>query len=230
MGNMKLAEKWVRECAEHYRPNAYLWFFWCKRTGYGDVEAARQLAESCLVPRDMSRSGEGETYGVYLQLAGEPRQAREAFVKDFRIDWNPNSGMHAAVLAFKMNDRKLHDDLLQDIIDKSSRSKSLADRRAPKIELARLLRSLPTGTLDPEKVDAIVERAPKDDAVNVEYFAGRFFEAYGSQSLADRYLLRAARRTDRTDKFAHVLACDRCRQLGLKITTQPASQASEQKP
>lgn len=224
MGNMKLAEKWIRECAEHYRMSGYLWFFWCKRTGHGDIEKARQLAEACLVPRDRSRSGEGETYGVYLVLAGEPQQAVEAFQRDFGTNENPNSGLHAAALAFKMGDRKLCDEMLQKVIDKSGDNKSLAERRAPKIELARLLQEAtrPGGHLDAKKVDAILETAPESEIENVQYFAGRFFEALGDEAHGREYLLRAAR-SKRTDKFSTVLACDRCRQLGLQIATQPAS-------
>ena len=224
MGNMKLAERWIRECSEHYRMSGYRWFFWCKRTGFGNVEAARQLAEDCLVPRDRGHSGEGETYGAYLVLAGEPRQAAEMFQKDFELNWNPNSGLHGAVLAFKMGDRKLCGELLQKILDKSTESKSLAERRRPKIELARLLQEAtrPGGTLDARQVDAILEQAPESELVNVQYFAGRFFEALGDESHAREYLLRAAR-DKQTDKFTHVLACDRCRQLGLEIATQPAS-------
>jgi tetratricopeptide (TPR) repeat protein len=223
MGNMKLAEKWIRACAERYRTSGDDWFFWCKRTGYGDVQAARELAIDCLAPRADRSSEDRERYAIFLLLSNEPRQALEAFRKDFVANYNPNSGLHAVLIAHKMNNRKLHDELLDAIVEKSDQDKNKADRRKPKIELARLLQNQGQrgGGLDHQQVEQIVNTAPEGEMINILYFAGRFLELHGDQSQANAYLLRAARSTA-PSRHTKILACDRCRQLGLRIETQPA--------
>ena len=45
LGQLDRAELWIRRVSERYPPNKAAWFQWCKKTGAGDIEAARKLAE-----------------------------------------------------------------------------------------------------------------------------------------------------------------------------------------
>jgi HEAT repeat protein/tetratricopeptide (TPR) repeat protein len=45
LGELDRAELWVRRVSERYPGSRAAWFQWCKKTGHGDVEAARKVAE-----------------------------------------------------------------------------------------------------------------------------------------------------------------------------------------
>ena len=74
------AELWVRRLSERYPPQCFDWALRCKRTGKGDWEAARELADEH-VKQSAGRLSRTEAVyvGVLQLLSAKPDQAAETF-------------------------------------------------------------------------------------------------------------------------------------------------------
>ena len=85
------AEQWSRLTSERYsRRNWAYWYTWCKRTGHGDVKAARAVAEAHLAevagspePEDLNR------IGFFYWSIGSPQKALEFMEKAYASDPDP---------------------------------------------------------------------------------------------------------------------------------------------
>ena len=77
------AEVWYRAVAERY-PNtsAYLWYCFCKRTGHGNVEAARDFVEEFIAANgDRPDLVDPENLGFFHWISGAPPKRWRTFAR-----------------------------------------------------------------------------------------------------------------------------------------------------
>lgn len=94
------AEKYKRAISGRYQGSEADWYFWCRRTGRGDVEAAKGLAE-----RALNESVEQASYwtvyqkALMLKLEGDTKEAYRLLRELAGRHHNPNDQFLAAVWA-----------------------------------------------------------------------------------------------------------------------------------
>ncbi len=64
-GNFQQAEDLIRASSERYDDSRYRWLFWCRKTGHGDEQAARNLATA------QAKSLTGSASSADLDLLGD---------------------------------------------------------------------------------------------------------------------------------------------------------------
>ncbi len=111
------AEQWSRFTSERYsRRNWAYWYIWCKRTGHGDVKAAKAAADAHLdevagspEPEDLSR------IGFYCWSIGSPKKALEFMEKAYESTPAPLSGIAIVLIADELNDKGRRDRMLDQV-------------------------------------------------------------------------------------------------------------------
>ena len=74
------SEQWIRGASEGYpSANGFQWYFWCRRNGRGDVEAAARLAQQHAAMFDRQTREMAIFEGAYHLLNGDERSALEAY-------------------------------------------------------------------------------------------------------------------------------------------------------
>ena len=81
MGEWDKSEAFARNNAEAYgRHRLVRWYFWCRRTGRGDVRAAKVLAERYIrAPQNANNLNQLDLKGTYYQLEGNPQMAMKVY-------------------------------------------------------------------------------------------------------------------------------------------------------
>jgi uncharacterized protein HemY len=213
LGQWADAEQWVKETAGQYEGSRPTWFFWCVRTGRGDLPAARKLVED-----RVGRLQGGDDSGLLFTVmalhvtAGKPDQALAA-LRDFAATNTPSKStlMYIALLADELGFENERDECLEKIVNppkpKPADPKAPprpAPRRAPdaaaqarlktltdaQTELAKLFRDVlaaPAGKLDAAKVEAILKTVDGEYKSEAGYLVGRFLELRGHPADAERY-------------------------------------------
>ncbi len=94
LGEWDESEQWVRACCESYPSSSgYRWYFWCRRTGRGDVDGAGQLAEQFFQrfrPPQPTRDIH-VLRGVHAYLNEDHEQARDHFRLADKAEAEPSS-------------------------------------------------------------------------------------------------------------------------------------------
>jgi len=74
IGHWEQAETWAQRVSERYGPRATsFWFFWCKRTGKGNVQAAQRLLAVQIEGMAPDRNLDDHlTRAGYYAMVGEP--------------------------------------------------------------------------------------------------------------------------------------------------------------
>lgn len=94
------AEKYQRAISGRYEGSEAEWYFWCRRTGRGDAEAAKELAE-----RALNESVEQASYwtvyqkALMLKLEGDTKEAYRLLRELAGRHHNPNDQFLAAIWA-----------------------------------------------------------------------------------------------------------------------------------
>ncbi len=205
-GDPVRTERCVKRLSERFTPNVTDWFYWCKRTGTGDVAAARKL---CLP--DVERWSESSEPSAIKEAAGfwlvdgatkkTVKLAAELLDHTHRPFW----GLHVAILS---KSAKRREESLDDVT--LHRAAAPANERI----LLPLVKVLASCLEDGEKLDlAAVEnlRQASGDPNRsmIDYFVGRFLETRKRPTLARAYYLRALNaRSDFEEVPIHGLARD----------------------
>jgi tetratricopeptide (TPR) repeat protein len=220
LGDFKRAEQYVRECAEHYR-EPERWFFWCKRTGKGDLESARAFAVETFARLNADRTPQlSPDYGTFLLLTDKPSDALKVFQAGFdRYGWM-TCGMQSALLADKFKMPGLRDMTLKRMIELAERRMKAGEKRIPLSELAQIIKQAidTDGKLDTAKITAWLDGLPDGARPLFMYYAAVALEVRGDESIARKYLTKVVQTGVSTDRET-LLARQRCEQLGLNGET-----------
>lgn len=228
MGNYEKSHEVHQAISERYHTSSFSWYFWCKRTGYGNVQEAQKIADSFFESQELPwYSNLTERAGIFYILSGQDEKAFDVFDRMFNFRKNPYRGFHLALLADALGRFDKRDEVLQAVIEEGPSAPDYTDDTQSLAKAAGLLLSaLRKGEeLDLAAIDAVIEGAPSGISTNLVYFIGRFLELRGSPEQAWDYFDRAAMSKD-TLKYNHILACDAVRRLGYQPGCYPRTRSS----
>jgi beta-lactamase regulating signal transducer with metallopeptidase domain/tetratricopeptide (TPR) repeat protein len=112
------AEGYLHADALRYTASRPYWYFFCRRTGKGDLEWARRVALPCL--EDAERGAEDVGFydlGAIYLLEGQPEKALAMAEEDYDRWKHPASGLFIAVLADDLDDAAKRDEALKRVVD-----------------------------------------------------------------------------------------------------------------
>jgi tetratricopeptide (TPR) repeat protein len=199
LGQWDESEQWVREASNNYPTGSgYHWYFWCRRTGRGDVAAARRRFDEFLkLDWVQKSSGDSDDY-VFVdhvlngrhQEALERIQASNGYPKS--IYWQT----HGALLAKRMGNDALYASLLGKVMNiNDNRNKESAPKMHALIDSMQTISR--EGSLTDEQfaeVDHLLKEATFADRCNYCYFFGEQLALHGDQERAEQFWRRAVTR------------------------------------
>ncbi len=194
-GDWARAEAMHMAVTERYPEGQWAdWYFFCKRTGHGDLTAAREFVNQHVTMRAERPDLQNEEYtGYFYWLEGRRDAAKPAFTRAFRNRGSISAALALANVADDEKDAASRNEILEELVTKHK------DKAPRSIEICRIfLESIfaPDGasrTLDIAAVDRTLESIPEEGRSNAEFFVGWFIKNHGKPSLARKYLMHAAR-------------------------------------
>jgi tetratricopeptide (TPR) repeat protein len=181
------SEELVRAAAERYDDGRIRWYYWCRRTGKGDVQAAEKLVRKQIDSLDDHYSRQDLTnFATFYVLTKEPEKALEMIAAlGKQAPSETVTLLHMTVL-----------DGLGKTEDRNAAMKTLAAKDTPYGRLVKLfsdcLAKGEKGKLEGEAVEKILKTVPADAVVDANYFVGKFLEHRGHKEEAVKYLQRSA--------------------------------------
>jgi tetratricopeptide (TPR) repeat protein len=124
VGNWERAELWQRRLTERYSNSRGEWYLWCLRTHWGDADAAYGAAEDDLQEVAHGQDSGGITAADLAwcyRMDDQPAEALECLRRDFRENERFWSGVQAMILANRLGQKPLRDDLRQRLVEHSRR-------------------------------------------------------------------------------------------------------------
>lgn len=190
------AETWYRRASERYPETCHdQWYEFCKRTGHGDIAAARK---SINLPDDgvefQLDQLSLEDKGYYYWLKKDLPKARECFERDFAARHTLASAFSLAFVADEMADTAGRDAAI-------AAGCQLPKKSGPKsLRILEMIR----GDLDPDgktpldlaEVDKIIESISEHNRPITEYYVGRYLHNRRKPDLASKYLQHCAESPD----------------------------------
>jgi len=188
------AESWYSRATERYPGGSWaVWYFFCKRTGRGNLEAARDFAEQYVNARaDRPEMLNPEYAGCFYWLDGRPEKAKQAFGKAYEKSASVSAALCAAMIADEEKDPSRRDALLKEITTKH------VDKAPKSVAICQLLVETvfdPSGTkpLDIAALDRLIESIPEDGRGNACFFVGWFLKNHSDAKSAKKYLQSCSR-------------------------------------
>ncbi len=208
LGEWEAAEKYVQGIAERYEDSGSDWYCWCRRTGHGDLDAARTLAKATIVKHAASDNYYDRIERATFQYAeGEDAQALATLQALFNRYRNQTVGVQAALLAEELKQPELRDKLLL-----NAQRSAFADRDEHLAHLIQAFRAdLRTDrqvAFDVQANELHMHRHELGKATQMGYFIGKFLLLRGRTDEGTRLLKWAATSPtgiDRTATWATLL-------------------------
>jgi tetratricopeptide (TPR) repeat protein len=199
LGNWWMAESIVRDLSQHYTEESTGWYYWCVRTGHGDVASAKAQAD------DYLRKTAGRTEFMRLTdhalmelLQGRASRALALFRQQATLHHDPWSFLHVALLEEAAHNPAARDQaLVQAEHPPAENSGYAADQPFP--QLAGLFRRCyQTGSSAKLPVDAAEKIAASSRPYRTSclYFIGKFLDLRGDHDAARSYYSRCAQTLD----------------------------------
>jgi tetratricopeptide (TPR) repeat protein len=201
LGHWDESEKWIREESTSYPSNAGAeWYFWCRRTGRGNREEARNLAETYFHEEWLTKDYDGELKLLTFHLLENDLQVAFADAKNaLKLadeTHTPDYDMVYPQLQLAFVGRELKDSNAAQTATKEIRRLSERFRGAvPEfskiaVGICNILDDKPiTDSID-AALNEQFRQAPKLNRCNYDYFVGRAYELVGKQDLAEKYYKR----------------------------------------
>jgi tetratricopeptide (TPR) repeat protein len=209
----KKAEAYVRACAERYSTSADQWYFWCVRTGRGNMKQAKSLAEQSWKTANESRSGQMWQIATGHIVARKIGEARTVFEANVKRHGNLASMAFAALLADQEHDTAACDEWFKKLASKWN-----AENPYP--EFSNLAQGVISGEArgrwNPHNFEHIIATAAESEVPYLNYLAGVLLIQHGEQALGREYLKQAASAFD-VFSLACILATDALRKEGIAI-------------
>jgi tetratricopeptide (TPR) repeat protein len=202
MRNWDAAEKYLQQVASAYQGSEAWWYFFCRRTGHGDVEAARRVAHDAIENYDPRVSDRCANYnyhitaGPYFLLEKKYDKALRFYEEDFGQKNNPYVGLQIALLADRLKDFKKRDAALQRIKERSAgyMREATGKPRKELIALADLIQldlaHGGKGEIDLEAAAKIRAGTDGKEQTNFNYFLGTYLDLHGKAKWATHYWTR----------------------------------------
>ena len=204
LGEWDKAALWVQRTSERYDDARDKWFYWCKRTGKGDVAAATKMFEAEVAQRGPPKASRDYLNpAMFQQLTDRPKQAGEGYRSYAQLEpkqwWAP---MMAAISFDEAGADAECKAMLESVKEPS-----------PFAKLAKTFQlTLGKGKnekLDMRIADADLEALPSSAQAIACYLIGSFTAKHGPKDVAEKYFKRAVALSPNTESTVHVLASAR---------------------
>jgi|GEM_PF-3098027 len=214
LGEWEESETHLKNMIERYNGSYFDWYLWCRRTGHGDVDAARTTFLDSLNSMSEKQRLQHDAMGVYSELEGDTEEAITIYENAFRS--NPKdiySGMSAALLRDQQKQYDQRDQLLDKIMSREriSGETLLANwiRRQP-----RESRSVP----DPAILELFYTYRLHDrgHGTMAAWYIGRFLQLRGHEQEAVTWMQRAASSPE-VGRYACTLAASQLQRLDIPV-------------
>jgi tetratricopeptide (TPR) repeat protein len=198
LGDWKESEKWIRELSNSYPSyDGQAWYFWCRRTGRGDVEAARVPAKQYFTTEIKKEDDGLKRQLVYDLMEDNPQAALvdgEELVKmsesqNMSAEERIYAQLHFALVAKSLN----HEESVRTSV--ASARRIAEEQRKESYEMMAAVGEavcdqLSGKPLDHDRLntfDQLLASAPEGHRCNFDYFIGRALELTGDVEHADSY-------------------------------------------
>ncbi len=199
LGELERAEHWFRSEAERYPRSFMQWYLFCKRTGYGDANAAAQLAQAYVQESAGQLSENEQGLAMVLYESANLPQEGLTFIKPLLETPSRQPGLtfgrfphwleilFGASLADAAGDSKFRDACLTEL------AASDVPAVAQAIPMFRAVVD-PAGSkpFDHQAFDKLIASADELAQNYLTYFAGRFLERHATPGDAAPYLYKYA--------------------------------------
>ncbi len=179
------AEVWHARNAERYPESSFAdWFFFCKRTGHGNVAGARAFTEKYIQSLGDNGGARDTILGCFYWLDGQHEKAKAAFTRSCKPKLKAGDGVCLAVLLDQAGDAALRNTLMKEIVAQAKKPYS------PWIEVLLYVNDtvLDPGdakkALDPSEVERRIQACPENQRSFVEFFVAGFLKNHGQVELA----------------------------------------------
>jgi tetratricopeptide (TPR) repeat protein len=216
-GDWPRAEAWHRAVTERYPESDWArWYFFCKRTGHGDLKAARDFVDQYVTARAGRPDLQNEEYtGYFYWLEGRNDAAKAEFTRAFQNRKSISAAIALSNIADDEKDAARRNELLKELVT------NYKDKAPKSIEICRIFLETvfaPDGSsrpLDIAAVNQVLESIPEEGRSNAEFFVGWFIKNHGQPSLARKYLMHADR-SEHSLSWYSFLAKDALKRMGGK--------------
>lgn len=184
------ANAYMRACAERYANSRPGWYFWCVRSGHGDLDEARSLAKRWWQSNQFEGT-EAELWTLVAEhlLDGDLSQAQDVLRRMHTQSQNMTAVLFAAVLADEADQPTVRDDLFRQIASQSAHDPVVS-------ELANMFMGVLTGKeqcgWNHYAFEHVVLAANPEYVPRYYLLAGRFLANHGQQASSAEYLQIAA--------------------------------------
>jgi tetratricopeptide (TPR) repeat protein len=215
LGNLEQAHEWQKRVSERYPKTEASWYFWVKKTGYGDEAAAEAHALKWIESLPGSTEGDWSVRGSIQLLRGNPKEAMAAFNEALKLDPHPFYALHTAIAAMEVGDAETRDRAIA-----AGRAYAPKDKKGP-VYGAELVESLAAivaagadARIDLKAWDEMLAKQEAIGKINLPYFMGRILELKGRKEDAKPYYKRSADTDLQQSRRLNVaLAADALRRL-----------------
>jgi hypothetical protein len=225
------ANMWMRQRAERYPNYAPDWYLWCRRTGQGDVAAARQAAQAYF--KELGEQLAIQTLlqrGMFQMLEMNLTAARDDFESAYGLDLTqPYPGLMAAILSHKVADAERRNRMLAQMRVEWAPALSMDGRLM--LENVVLLREYLAGRqpkFDRESFDARLKRVAAARQLDVLYCTSQVLGILKQPAMAEELLQRCAAPLEMaTEDSSRVLAMAELHHAGFDAKARPMPRLEE---
>lgn len=189
------SERWMREKSTSYPTGSGNdWYLWCRRTGRGDLDAARELAKQHHSVSIKTLDHDGLfALGTFHLLEGKPREALEVFRGSFHAEPLFAVAFMIAQVSRDLDDEEDGKKALATMEEAVKKAQANSETWAEEVDMA-VLELLKTGDTSAERLEKLEELLCAMDS-NIRtlyaYFVGRELAAAGKEKEAEKYWRRA---------------------------------------
>jgi tetratricopeptide (TPR) repeat protein len=215
--NWERAEAWYSRVTERYANNSWaVWYFFCKRTEKGNLDAARASVEQHIaLPVNQADLQAQQYFGCFYWLDGRIDKAKAVFAEAYQKQTSIAAALALAQIADDEKDAARRDALLGELITKH-RDKAPKTIAISQIFLETIL--APEGKARPfdvAAVEPIVASIPEESRGNTEFFVGWLLKNHNQPQEARQYLQRCGD-SPKTMIWYRYLANDALKRMGAK--------------
>ena len=182
------AEQFAQRETQRY-PNTdwSRWYLFCKRTGHGDVDGARDFIKQYLAAiGDRPDIANPYYIGTFQWLNGERKEALGNLRKFYETTSDPWTCLMVLALADDLGDASTREEFFKILVakhrDKAPKSTQIWEM------FHQALAERPKGTVDLKAVDKALESIPAPERGNTEFLVGKYLANHGKAEDARRYL------------------------------------------
>jgi tetratricopeptide (TPR) repeat protein len=190
------SEQWVRAQSESYPSSqAYCWYFWCRRTGRGDLKAAQRLAAQWIANSDRQNCEMAMIEGAYHFTNGKLQDALQAYQTASVFRPSFSCSFMVALLARALRDEESRSYALDDIQKSYLQAPDQQTPDGAKVGAAgmAILQIMKSGDASPEKlakIEELLSAIGPEARTSLAYCLGKELDALGKKEEAEKYWRR----------------------------------------